>query len=70
MEGGPGSIVTRSTGMRSITEATSNTGWGIMAAPVMRQASIPAWSPKEWKKGLTIRYRSPRRSPTTSDQLR
>ena len=70
MAGGPGSTDTRSVGMRAITEGTSNTGWGIIVAPVIRQARIPALRPKEWKNGLTIRYRSPWRRPITEAQFR
>ena len=55
MAGGPGSTDTRSARTRAITEGTSNTGWGIIVAPVIRQARIPALRPKEWKNGLTIR---------------
>ena len=55
MAGGPGSTEIRSAGTRRITDGTSNTGWGIIVAPVIRQARIPALRPKEWKNGLTIR---------------
>ena len=55
MAGGPGSIVMRSSGTRSITVGTSKTGWGRIVAPLKREARIPAFSPKAWKKGLMIR---------------
>ncbi len=55
MAGGPGSIEIRSSGTRAITEGRSNTGWGTMVEPVMRQARMPALSPNEWKNGLTMR---------------
>ena len=55
MAGGPGSTDTRSAPMRAITDGTSNTGCGIIVAPVIKQARMPALRPKEWKNGLTIR---------------
>ena len=55
MAGGPGNIEMRSSATRAITAGTSNTGWGTNVAPVRRQATIPALSPKAWKKGLTTR---------------
>ena len=45
----------RSSSTRRITLGTSNTGWGTIVAPVMRQARMPAFSPKQWKNGLTMR---------------
>ncbi len=55
MVGGPGSTETRSSSIRCMAPSTSKTGSGIMVAPVIRQAKIPALYPKVWKNGLTMR---------------
>ena len=55
MAGGPGSMVIFSSSTRRMTAGTSNTAWGMMVAPLMRQARMPAFSPNEWKNGLMMR---------------
>ena len=53
--GGPGSIVIRSASMSSTTRSTSKTATGSIVAPRMNDAIRPAFKPKVWKYGLTIR---------------
>ena len=54
--GGPGSIDTRSSAAaRVMTASTSNTACGMIVAPFTSDATMPAFSPNEWKNGLTTR---------------
>ena len=48
-------MVMRSSPIRRITAGTSKTGWGTSVTPLMRQARMPAFRPKAWKKGFTTR---------------
>ena len=60
----------RSASASRIASPASNTACGTSAAPLTRQARMPALKPNVWKNGLTTRYRSPGLSCAQSAQAR
>ena len=66
--GAPGSTVTRSLSTVASTRSTSKTASGIMVAPALTAARMPAFNPNMWKYGLTIRYRSSASSSVMATQ--
>ena len=60
----------RSASASRIASPASNTACGTSAAPLTRQARMPALKPNVWKNGFTTRYLSPGPSPAQSAQAR
>ena len=60
----------RSASASRIASPASNTACGTSAAPLTRQARMPALKPNVWKNGFTTRYLSPGPSRAQSAQAR
>jgi len=55
MAGAPGSTVIRAASISRMACPASKTACGTRAAPLTRQARMPALKPKVWKNGFTAR---------------